>query len=748
MRKLLMALTMAAAVLCLGPALPAAEPELPRLPFDVSRLTLIDEVDLGQDAPGHRFVAASKEAVARKEILGRRCLVLENGAAAPDRYVAVRLGEGKGLKDCTPYVLQIEYPEDAPRSFIVWNAGNETNLSFHTGATFGDALRMKYVSGNPESVNYPLSGKWQTWTCVFELHQHYPEVNRDAPRSLTPADGFTVALAHYRHENDPLSAGLAVGKVRLFAVDAAALPLQLKLPPEGLPRRHLFWREEMADGILFNKDKTSGFDDARATDWYAAKMRLMHFLGMDTFSKDMLEFGHNQGWDSSKFGSNDWVNQTPFPHMWHALVALAAREKVNVLPMYEYCGSIGGRLAYGVKRRCETLNQSHAGPNGADHYTHIHWSEKANADVTDPDAVEDLRKMLEITIADEAKNAHFLGAWIRPRNSGIPVSFSDRCRALFAKETNAAKTPSRADLKRDRGLYKKYLAWWMTKRRDFLTQIRDYLRRPEVLGKDAVVLYTTDPTEEGRVLQEGHIVADDPQPFAKEKTKPQTPGEVLRKRLFWRALTEPRGTWGKWEWQHSVPENDPENYAQTPGVMLTVPFNRQYTVSDAAALEAFATPDGLAMLRHYPLNEHCFGEDQNRPLGYFVTDFEEAGPYCVLAEARALANGAPRFIGYLAANSFQRGFPEYVRAFNRAFLALPALPSEKVAGAAAAPEVVVRKIATPKDGNWYAVINTGLQTVRDVKVTLPGAPRDWFTGRPAPAAVSLYPGQVLVWHAK
>ena len=82
------------------------------------------------------------------------------------------------------------------------------------------------------------------------------------------------------------------------------------LPP-GLPKRHLFWREEMADGQIGSMIPTerSVADDMT---WYEHKFDLMKFLGMRTFAKDLLEFGSNQGWDSTKFGGNDWVYQTPY----------------------------------------------------------------------------------------------------------------------------------------------------------------------------------------------------------------------------------------------------------------------------------------------------------------------------------------------------------------------------------------------------------------------------------------------------
>lgn len=731
----------------------AAEVQHPTLPFDVSKLKLIDEVDLGAKDPGHGFqVFPDAKVIEHKKILGREALVLPNPEGALDRYVAVRLGEGKGLEYGKTYILQIEYPEDAPRSMIIWNTGNETSRAFHTGSALGDGLKMPYVTSNAESLSYPLSNEWRNWTSVFQLHQRFSELKRVGERPMTPKDGFTVALAHYKYENDPSSQGLAVGKIRLYAApEASVLELPIKRPPAGLPERHLFWREEMSDGVISQRNaKTPGFDRKNMVDWYEAKVNLMKFLGMDTLSKDLLEFGHNQGWDSAKFGGNDWVYQSDNPNLWHDIVALAAKRGVNILPMYEYAGSMGTN-GLGPQKRSKTLAQAGKGPKGRDDYTHIHWSEKGNVDVTDPDTFEDFRKMLEITIADEADRARILGAWIRPRNSGIPVSFSDQCLEMFAKESKQAKTPTREDLQKDKRLYGLYIEWWHGKRCEFLLAVRDYLRQPEVLGKDAVVIFTGDPTEPGRVLKGGGIVTDDPSRFPGEKTL--KPEDVLRQRLNWQELTTAQGTWGGWEWQHSIPRNDPELYKETPGVMLSMAFNRLYTVADQKALEAFETPDGLAMMRHYPLNENCFIDSKNRPLGYFVVDFEMAGPYIMLAEARALANGNPRFIGYLASNSFQRGFPEYVRAFNQAFLALPALPSKRLDNASSDKEVVVREIATEKHGTWYAVINTSMNDAKGVKISLgKNKLTDYLTDKPVKlsgdsATVSLYPGQVLVWHA-
>ena len=243
-------------------------------------------------------------------------------------------------------------------------------------------------------------------------------------------------------------------------------------------------------------------------------------------------------------------------------------------------------------------------------------------------------------------------------------------------------------------------------------------------------------------------MTDDPARFPGEKTL--SPEQVVSDHLGLKRLTEPAGTWGGWEWQHAVPAADPQHYKDTAGIYLTLPFSRQYSVADPEVFETFRAKDGLAMIHHHPLNENVFKTDK---LGYFVVDFELAGPYCMLAEARALANGDPRYIGYLYGNSLQRGFPQYVRAFYAAFLALPALPSRKLERAASLPDVVVRAIPTPKDGVWFAIINTGMNPAQQVRMSAKFAQlsglRNYLTGKPVSAAepLTLYPGQVLVWHA-
>jgi hypothetical protein len=661
-------------------------------------------------------------------VLGRACRTL---APTPKESAAMtfRLGARKLLRPGGTYVLAVEYPEDAPRSMVIINTGNETSRGLHTGLTTGDTFHAKYVDSQVESLDLPLSGKWETWSLLFRLHDRFAERGlvrgSDRPRPLTPEDGFDVTIAQFSAENDPFSKGAAVASIRLYeVVDEERLALKVNFPPDGLPRRRLFWREEMADGVIGGKKpEERGVDNP--LDWYRYKAELMRFLGMNTYAKDLLEFGACQHWDSSEYGGNKWVYfNSDQKDLWKQIVALMGSYGFDVLPYYEYSGSKGSE-GLGNQRRAQPLKGD--GP-----YTHIKWIESSNADITDPDTYADFQKMLDLTVVNLQDKAHFAGIWIRPR-SQLPIGFGDKTRARFAKEANQGAAVTREQLKADKALYGKYSAWWDGKRRDFLAAMRDYLRGKGV--KDAVVLFTGCASEPGKGFGDfqPRFFTDSPDVWspilAQEAHKPPldrtwqvyTPAEAAEKDVYLKALLSPGANWGGWENHHANPADDPATYQSAEGVLLSHPFNRLYTVSSPKTFDLYRTRTGLALVRHYALNENMmFDTADKEKLGYFVADVERAGPFCMQAEAVAMANGDPTLIGYLVGNNFGRGFPEYVRDFNANFLALPALPSVRAEGVCGDPAVAVRVIDAGTHGRYLSVVNTGPTERKQVRVKLPG----------------------------
>ena len=684
------------------------------------RLSLVDEIDCAAADPTHGFAQTPADVSRVEPILGRTARVI---VPNPSEAGAItwRIGKQKLLRPGAAYVLAVDYPEDVARSMIVINTGNETSRGFHTGPTVGDALHSKYVNSLPESINVPLSGRWETWSLLFRLHDRFPERGlRRGPerRTLTPEDGFDVTIAQFSAMNMPLSAGAAISRIRLFEViDEDSLAQPVNLPPKHLPHRHLFWREEMADGVIDRKNPQPGIADP--IEWYRHKAKLMQFLAIRTFSKDLLEFGACQHWDSTPHGGNDWVFfDSATKDLWPEIVTLMGQHDFELLPYYEYAGSKGYH-GLGNQRRAKPLTRDDA-------YTHIAWIENSNADITDPETIADFQKMLDLTVVRLRDRAKFAGIWIRPRNQ-MPVSFSPTALDRFASEANDNHPVTRDNLRNDKTLYGRYIAWWNAKRQGFLASMRDYLRQS---GDDREsVLFTGCSAEPGVSFAtwQPYLVTDQaerwkeilarPEHLVRDQatTQPLSIGDVVRQSLYRDALKSPSLNWGQWEVQHAGPADDPENYRDANGILLTHAFNRNYTVADPNTMLDYRNQSGLAMIRHYSLNEHMLFDASGKATpDYFVCDFERAGPYCMMAEAMAMAHGDPTMIGYLSGSNFGRGFPEYVRQFNANFLTLPALPSTLVPDATSDREVVVRRIATDHDGSWFAVINTSMHSKKVV----------------------------------
>ena len=250
-------------------------------------LRLIDEVVAGQEQD-HGFAESQQGVSEVRDVLGKPTRVIPNKGENA-KYVLMRLGKGANLQANRQYVLQVDYPEDAPRTMFIHNRGAETSRGLHTGNTLGDALNPKYVDSNVESLKYPLSQKHESFQMLFVLQDRYHEARitrgNERPRSLTPADGIPVLISQWKASNGPESQGAAYSRIALYEVtDPSKLALPINYPPEGLPRRHLFWREEMSDGVV-GKDNPGWNNDV---DWYEAKAKLMLFLGMNTFSTDKI----------------------------------------------------------------------------------------------------------------------------------------------------------------------------------------------------------------------------------------------------------------------------------------------------------------------------------------------------------------------------------------------------------------------------------------------------------------------------
>ncbi len=739
---------------------------------------IVDEIDTAQTPP---IFESSAQVSVTTNLLGQPARWLPPGDKA--KAMGWVIGQGRGLKAGQVYLLSVEFPDDLPRSIFVANRGADLVRGFSTGPATGDA-RRQYTQPSLESLNYPQSGRWQRARTFFYLNERFLGARsqrnpQKGSRTRTPDDGFHVLIFQTMQLNDPRSQGAAVGRIRLHAVpNLDTLFPTVEYPPSDLPRRRLFFREEMGDEPI----SAAAAADRSVADpvaWYVRKARLSRLLGFNTFTKDLLEFGFNQGWDS---GDPNWVvnAQPPLTDLWAKLVPRINAEGLDILPYYEYKGGLGQDsakpLSLGLQRRAEKLY--HQPPNT--NYTSVWWVEGHNADATDPETLKDAQRVLDRTITALKDKAHFAGAWFRTRDNHLPMSFAEpalaRFRQAFPDDSSVQKTTRetlRTSYETDRQLYDRYVNWWLEQRRVFLSGLQQHLAKG--LGnEDAQLLFTPwicEPVPMLRNPESGtngapiQITTDDPTWWdAFARTQPgdswfrwalsPTPFDqvIARNAYAWSlAFREPIS---KLPWRienyHSAPNADPEHYQRQGRVMMTLPVGRLFTVSLADLLESYRTEAGLSVIRHYPLNEDD-AKDESGPfggcVGYASVDVERAGPSLCLVEARAVANGDPRNIGYLSGSVYSCGFPEYAQRFNTAFLAVPALPSRVLPGAASDADVVLREIPTPKNGTYYYLVNPSLHNKTGVTCKIPGTGklRDLTNHQDLPShelRLDLYPGEL------
>ena len=766
---------LAAALCAAAPATAEADkPATIKLPV-YGECEIVDTVDCTQT--DHRFADFPAGASRVETVLGKPCRVLDVQPETAS-WVDWRLGEGKDLRPNGAYVVVIEYPDDQPRAFHVRNYGNNSRRSFYTGKSNGDAFEGPIVHHKPESLSIPQSGKMQCWSSLTFLGQRAATRN-DKGKMDIATEGFEIAISQYQKKWHPLSAGIAVSRILLCRiVDEKAAWAKIPYPPKGLPRRHIFWREEMADGVT---DDGGLCDSNDGLDWIEQKFRAMKIFAQNTYCKDLLEFGHNQGWDvnwkkrnnlpGAKHANWMWGGNGQDWDIWGRIVPMAVDQYgFDVLPYYEYGGAAGDMSCstppLGPQKRAEPLDMDNKPKDHGINYTHIWWSDgKLRVDITDPDTLAEFQYILDGTVlrfGEQVRRGAFAGVVLRPRPGEWAVGFGDATRARFAEEANGGKPVSRADLKADRALYDRYIGWYGEKRAAFMDAIRAYLETNGV--KDAIAILDNDESEGGPGLEgRGGLFTDDP-----ETWKALLPGKsvvdlndpsIRSEHLFLRAVESPAGTWGPWEWQHACPGDDPAHYASLTNVWIAMAFHRLFTVDDPVAFDAYRNGNGTdTIVRHYGLNENMVEDaDGNRILGYAIADFERAGRACMMAEVNAMASGDPVNLGYLMGSNFTRGFPGPVQEFNRNFLALPALPSARLDGACDDAEVVLRRIDAGEAGDYYALVHTGWTPKADVRVRFPeGVQRlvapatgeAFAPGADGDVAFSLRPWQLLALRAE
>lgn len=708
------------------PALPESRDEVP--PF--GPLRLLDRVECGDDADPHPFREGGKGLHTKytsepidyygggrrlnfdwqlgyrdqrerfseeAEILGRRCRTASDWG-----WFAYLIGRGQ-VKPGAWYALVIDYPEDVSRNALVWNAlCGAASFGWHTGGALGDPYtRQRFM----QRCDLPLSGRFEQWTSVF--------------RAQSGGSGW-LALHSMGQRAAPFQAGLAASRISLYEIGDEAAVAKLAVPaeePPGARRQFGFVQEDAAP-------QTS--DLTR----YA-------FYGYNVFAPLALSYGggtyqNNSGyvdWPSRLFGPDGLRNPHAAarpgyyrvhgsPTRTEEVLKQAPARGLEVVPVFEYAGT--GRLPPEALAVWPDQSPHHyhwgttVGPDGL--RTTRYMTEGTCLDMAHPAVGEDLEELLtEFATAYAASCPALKGVLLTPRFLAWQISYSPFELQRFAAETGLALPAGSAA---EQG------AWVQANHQRAFREYHYRHKRDNFLRAAAALRRVRSDL---RLYLLNYNAGDDNLPFGgilyfwdrEHGDELLTPGTVSLPDLGQIDLTRLLEDFTRPDMGQALVGMNPPLYRQDRGLVNLAPVHYPFTAGNRDYLEFFRTGEGLAVCDWWIYNEDAF---QNHAAPGWncpgLNGNEAAGPYCLLDEVLATAHGDPLVLTSRigAAN---RGFPLYVRAFARAYRALPAVTMPLVPGAVADPEVFVRRVTVGGE-TYLSVINTGLARAgKDVRLRLP-----------------------------
>ena len=619
MKRLLTALLASAA------ALAARADILPGLEA-YGDLTLVDEIECATDT-AHEFHEYPDGASYVTNIFGSACRAMAHPAGSAG-YLSYRLGAGLGLVPHDMYLLVAEYPEDVPRTVTLINKAMDSRNGFYTGKATGQSLSGGVLAQvHPESVGVPLSGAWSRLAEVMVLNEYVYDYKSTSTLLTSATDGFDAVFQLFKAANAPDSAGIALRSIKLYRMnDEAGIASTDHYPAGDTPRRFMTWREEMSVWYAADKANDDRYDDARH------KTRLMRALGLNCYSRTMLEFGYNKSWaggwkpdvlpswwNNEWGGGGYWSSSAP-SDTWTDEVAVYGASGLYLLPYYEYAGSRGSWGPYedanGKTGKALGFSEARAsvpllydtgilGSNTNRINCFVQASNGAsssNVDITQEPAYDDFTRILGCTILRYADQANFVGAWIRTRGS-MPVSFSDAAIAKFCEETGRAPgAVTRASIVESFGkaagevyrdtvkygnnrwtdIYREYRQWWYGKRAQWLEAMQDLLDQNGVPG--AKVFYTGEMGEASLTLHApvgndtdrtsdgcGAVqLLDSDWSYGGRATRA---GAWMAQTIRDYALTVDGWSWYPFEYNHAEPQRDPYTYTNRNDVAITFPYD-------------------------------------------------------------------------------------------------------------------------------------------------------------------------------
>jgi hypothetical protein len=643
-------------------------------------------------------------------------------------WFAYRVGRGT-LTPGDTYLLRIEYPEDKPRycPIEIQVGQNYMDVGWRTGVTANDVY-------DP----WPLSGGWQYYDVVVPLGALTPDGRSETIGAGGAGDGdarhgFWVSFLNKikpGYQFSPWQGGPAVATIKLYEISPAANAPAITRPA-GLPNRVLCvdWERQptAVPAHLVDYAKLMGYS---AVSPLTLKWAFQNFAdpvaGYDSINVDAAHY-----WVTGTYvqGSGQAppaaVPGVPSVHVQY--LQATKDSGVDYIPRFEY----GGSYDLPVAAQAIGADGLPARPNRFGVAGHL------VANLLDARTWADLAAFIDSLINPyAAAHPQLKGALWRIRSDRIQPSYGPADVALFCAETGTAKPSGLSDAQQAAWaatgeVGEAYSTWWQGKRAAFHQQLVALLKS-----------YRSDLTL--------YYYNWDPDKFAIMRPDLGQAAFYTLLNAFggpttYAADRAARATYTAADYTNAIYTGDsagwlgtsrpdyalrPELYAAVPGMRLMAPAQWLCYADKPEYLNYFQTADGLAVSNAVSYDEA--GARYVNPKFEGNMMLPGGGPFSMAVELLAYYHGDARTMNYTV-YTYGRGFADAHRRFAQAFLALPAVPGNVVAGT----QTDVKARVYPTANGTYVGIAYKGYTATTVTVDVPG------TWTPSTVVTNLVTGEAV-----
>ncbi|RLD09912.1 MAG: hypothetical protein DRI44_07395, partial [Chlamydiae bacterium] len=603
---------------------------------------------------------------------------------------------GVNLKLNMPYLLEIKYPEDAPRTFS-FLVGNELySPGIHTAHTMGQP-EPRYFT---EQIKFPLSKKVETakfivWAGVQEIRS-----------------GFYVGVADPGSLNAPFSRKPLLVEITLNEFQTMGIPKIKRTFPKEYQRYTWVESEDALpkDNVRFSPLINTVFYGLNSVapavlSWNAHGTANNSIL----FKSEQYRQPVRSLIEGTEYETDKIEDSNKRYNFWSEYLRWSYQLKLNVFPRFEYGGSDDLPEKAHVVKSDGKPPLPYVRPSTGKELSD-------SADITYPETLEDAKKLIcEGVLNIKGKYKDILRQLIvRRRANFLSTSYSENAINLFEKET---KTKLKGETLKQKRLdiiarfQSEYRKWYQGKLMSFLEKLHKTYE--DLLEAQTGPLIYYHWRRSGMPFEDVYFES-----LQKWNTKmkqirnlpfegfplPKVNDDILTNAI------------GKWT---TTEDGLFLDSASSNTILCEAPVYGKLASNSAKYLKMFKRDGKLAVKIVPAIHSTTKIYLRQKQRSYFAGEtFYHSRQFMMYEPVSLMSVANPTYLSFEQANPVCFPFANYARRFFMNFLSLPDIPMEEIPQSKQANGLIV-KMGVLGSKTYVAVINKSFQPVKNAKIFLP-----------------------------